>query len=294
MEGTTRAVRIGRKTTTGKPKALVLRVAGINCDRETKHAFEIAGAAADLVHINQIARGEKNMKDYHILAVPGGFSYGDDISAGKVLANELSLKIADQVDAFVAEGKLVIGICNGFQVLVKAGLLPGFDAAGGASGTGAQSLTVFDNDSGKFECRWVHLKMPADSPCVFTKGMTEIITLPVAHGEGKLIFDSKETRRRLWDNNQVVYQYTDAAGETGGYPINPNGSEDHIAGICNATGRVFGLMPHPERFVVPTQHPRWTRGEAGRKGDGIAIFENAVRFAKKELLPTGAIHNIHY
>ena len=264
-------------------KVLVLRAAGVNCDRETKFAFELAGAQAELVHINQIASNKVSMNNFHILAVAGGFSYGDDISAGKILANELSGKIADKVNRFVADGKLVIGICNGFQVLVKTGLLPGFDAAESKSAIGPQKVTVFDNDSGKFECRWINLKLAENSRCVFTEGLPEVISLPVAHGEGKLIFDSDETRKTLWDNNQAVFQYVDENGKPGPYPINPNGAEDDLAGICNATGRVFGLMPHPERNVLPTHHPRWTRMDENRTPDGLLIFKNAVKFATKEL-----------
>lgn len=264
-------------------KAIVLRTAGTNCDRETVFAFQAAGAQADLVHINQIALARVKLDKYHILAIPGGFSYGDDISAGKVLANELINKIAGPVDKFVADGKLVIGICNGFQVLVKTGFLPGFKAGPGASGIAGQQVTVFDNDSGHFECRWVWLKPVEGSKCVFTTGIDRAIHLPIAHGEGKVIFDSEKTRRKLRENRQAVFQYADKDGNPGPYPVNPNGSEDDIAGLCNATGRVFGLMPHPERHILPTQHPRWTRGEADCPGHGMKIFTNAVGFARKEL-----------
>jgi len=264
-------------------KAIVLRVAGTNCDRETKYAFEAAGAEVELVHVNAVARGEKKLKDYHIMAVAGGFSYGDDISAGKVMANEMSRRIGGQMDGFVADGKLIIGICNGFQVLVKTGFLPGFAAAPGKSGADRQRVTVFNNDSGKFECRWIHLKLAEGTPCVFTRGLPPVISLPIAHGEGKLIFDSPETRKELWEKKLGVFQYVDEKGNPGPYPVNPNGAEDDLAGICNATGRVFGLMPHPERHIFKTQHPQWTRGGAPAVPHGILIFKNAVRFAKKEL-----------
>jgi phosphoribosylformylglycinamidine synthase len=264
-------------------KVIVLRTAGTNCDKETVFAFELAGAKADLVHINEISRGEKKLDRYHILAIPGGFSYGDDISAGRVLAVEMMNKISAQVDKFVADGKLVIGICNGFQVLVKTGLLPGFNAGEAGSGAAKQSVTLFDNDSGKFDCRWVHLNPVEGNVCVFTQGIETPIYLPIAHGEGKLIFDNVKTRDKLRAAKQGVFQYSDASGKPGPYPVNPNGSEDDLAGICNATGRVFGLMPHPERHVLSTQHPRWTRGEASERGDGFAIFRNAVAFASMEL-----------
>ena len=200
-----------------------------------------------------------------------------------MLANELINKMEGPINKFVADGKLVIGICNGFQVLVKTGLLPGLSAAKGRSGMARQSVTLFDNDCGHFECRWIHLKNDPKSPCVFTAGIEPVITLPIAHGEGKLIFDKPETRKKVLANKQPVFRYCDAEGNLGDYPINPNGSEDNIAGLCNATGRVFGLMPHPERHISPTQHPRWTRGEASPHGHGFTIFQNAVAFAAKEL-----------
>ena len=268
-------------------KTLVLRAAGINCDRETAYAFEAAGAQATAVHVNRFIRGEDSMDNYHILAVPGGFSYGDDIAAGRILANELSYKIADQVRKFVGDGKLVIGICNGFQVLMKTGLLAGTQNHDAPKGAGRklppQKATVFDNDCGKFECRWVNLKRADNDNCLFTKGMPEIITLPVAHGEGKVMFDSDETLKSLWSNNQIVFQYVDEHGAFSGYPVNPNGSTDHIAGLCDPTGRVFGLMPHPERNIRLRHHPRWTSGHAPKVPDGVHIFRNAVKFAKKHL-----------
>jgi phosphoribosylformylglycinamidine synthase subunit PurQ / glutaminase len=264
-------------------KVIVLRTAGTNCDRETVFAFQAAGAQVDLIHINQIARGRTKLDRYQILALPGGFSYGDDISAGKVLANELINKIAAPVDKFIADGKLVIGICNGFQVLVKTGFLPGFKACPGTSGITKQQVTVFDNDSGHFECRWIWLKSVENSPCVFTAGIEGVIHLPIAHGEGKVIFENDKTKLKVRENRQMVFQYVDKDGNPGPYPVNPNGSEDDIAGLCNATGRVFGLMPHPERHILPTQHPRWTRGEADCPGHGMKIFTNAVEFARREL-----------
>ena len=269
-------------------KTLILRAAGTNCDAETQYAFEAAGAQAERVHVNRLIRGDDSLDNYHILAVAGGFSYGDDISAGRILANELAYKFADQVRRFVADGKLVIGICNGFQVLMKTGLLPGLEGKRGKAAKSGRKLppqtaTVFDNDSGKFECRWVHLKRPGDESCIFTKGMPEVITLPIAHGEGKVMFDDPATVDEVCGNGQVVFRYVDETGKPGGYPVNPNGSTDHIAGLSDPTGRVFGLMPHPERNYRPWHHPRWTRGNTPRTPDGVHIFKNAVRFAKKHL-----------
>ena len=236
---------------------------------ETGFAFQQAGAEVSLVHINQLIHGAERLTDYQIMVVPGGFTYGDDISAGKVLANELRLKLGDDVRRFVEDGKLVLGICNGFQVLIKAGFLPEL------SRDGQSQLTVAGNDSGRFECRWVYLKVNQQSPCVLTEGL-DVIYLPVAHGEGKVVA-APEVLSRL----NVVLSYTDEKGNTNaGYPHNPNGSVKNIAGICDASGRVFALMPHPERHLRGTQHPQWTRSGAREYGDGFPIFRNAVEWAR--------------
>jgi len=251
-----------------KVRVLMLRAPGTNCDFETQVAFEAAGAVVDSALVTELFRREKKLADYHILVSPGGFTYGDDISAGKLLANEIRLRLGEDIRSFVADGRLVLGICNGFQVLVKAGILPGLPDAG------AQPITLTTNDSGKFECRWVNLKVNEKSPCVFTRGMTGMY-IPVAHGEGKLVAEPGVLERL-----NVVVRYADAAGDTGaGYPHNPNGSQANIAGICDSSGRVFALMPHPERFVRGTQHPRWTRQKRREDGDGLPVFRNAVAWA---------------
>ena len=251
-----------------KVRVLVLRAPGTNCDVETAFAFEQAGATASLVHVNRLVGGEQRLSDYQVLVVPGGFTYGDDIAAGRVLANELRLGLGEDVQTFIENGGLILGICNGFQVLVKAGFLPG------PRGAGPAPLTLTDNDSGKFECRWVHLSVNQESPCVFTRGI-ERMSLPVAHAEGKVVIAVDS----LSDSSAVLY-YTDAQGNRGaGYPWNPNGSAADIAGVCDDTGRVFALMPHPERFIRGTQHPQWTRREPAERGDGFRIFENAVQWA---------------
>ena len=248
-----------------KVRVLVLRAPGTNCDAETAFAFEQAGATSSLVHINRFIRDGQRLADYQVLVIPGGFTYGDDIAAGKVLANELRLGLGEDVRTFIANGGLILGICNGFQVLVKAGILPG----------NTTSVTLTDNDSGRFECRWVHLDVNGDSPCVFTRGI-EAMFLPVAHAEGKVVFAGDS----LPDPNVVLY-YTDEQHHRGaGYPHNPNGSVDDIAGICDSTGRVFALMPHPERFIRGIQHPQWTRREKTEHGDGFRIFQNAVQWVK--------------
>jgi len=251
---------------------LVLRTAGTNCDQETCHAFTLGGAQTESLHVNRLIQQPDLLDAYQILAIPGGFSYGDDIAAGRILANQLLHHFRDAVRRFIDQDKLVLGICNGFQVLVKAGLLPG--VANGASGQ-SQQATITHNDSGKFEDRWVYLE-PGGDKCVFIKS-DQRIYLPIAHGEGKVCFASEKVADQIQENDQVCFRYVNATGEFGDYPVNPNGSTDHIAGLCDPTGRVFGLMPHPERFVHPTHHPRWTR-ETIEQPDGLKIFKNAVNY----------------
>ena len=259
----------------GKVRTLVLRAAGTNCDYETAFAFEMAGAEAELVHVNRLVRGEKEPKDYHILAIPGGFTYGDDVSAGKILANEVRAWLAAEVQRFIEDGKLIIGICNGFQALVKAGWLPGL-----STGLGGQQATLFTNDSGRFQCEWVRLRTENDGKCVFTRNVEGIIELPIAHGEGKFVLQDEATLRQLQENHQIVFRYVDAQGNPTP-EANPNGSVANIAGICDPTGRILALMPHPERHIFPTQHPRWTREGLKKEGDGLIIFRNAVEYAAK-------------
>ncbi len=272
-------------------KVLVLRTAGTNCDKETAFAFDEAGAVTELVHINRLSSGEKELSDYQILAIPGGFSYGDDIASGKILANELKYAIEADLQKFIRDGKLIIGICNGFQILVKSGLLPNLS---GDFKTIEATLTL--NDSAKFEDRWVYLKSPQSLPCrqagtvhspqskcVWTKNLPEIIYLPVAHGEGKFIPKDNKILAKLKKEGLIVLEYTDEDGIKKGFPYNPNGSVENIAGICDRTGRIFGLMPHPERHISYLQHPRWTRQMNRSRGDGFAIFKNGVDFARKHL-----------
>lgn len=226
------------------------------------------------------------LRDYQILALPGGFSYGDDIGAGKILANELKYKLIDELNDFIRQGKLIIGICNGFQVLVKAGILPGNDDL-------EQEATLTINDSAKFEDRWAYLRTtPACLParqgrrttnCIWTSNLPKVIYLPVAHGEGKFIAKDNEVLERLENNGQIVLRYCDESAETAGYPYNPNGSQKDIAGLCDETGRIFGLMPHPERHSFGWQNPRWTRQGLKKEGDGLRIFKNGVEYAKKYL-----------
>jgi len=260
-----------------KPRVLILTGYGINCDYETEYAFSMrgVGAKAERVHVNDLIEpGGKSLKDYDILTVPGGFSYGDDIAAGKVLANKLIHNLREQLQQFIVDGKLVIGICNGFQVLVRMGLLPALDGR-----YGDQQVTLTYNDSNKFEDRWVYLAINPESRCIFTKGIDRMY-LPIRHGEGKLVTVSAEMLSRLHAGGHVAVQYVDKNGRLDGYPNNPNGSQDSIAGLCDGTGRIFGLMPHPEAYLFPTNHPRWTRERVPREGMGVAIFRNAVKYIK--------------
>jgi len=252
-----------------KARTLILRAPGTNCDAETAFAFEQAGAKVSLVHVNQLIRGEQRLSDYQIMVIPGGFTYGDDIAAGKVLANEFRLKLGEDIPKFIEDGGLILGICNGFQVLVKAGILPR------PANDSPPLLTLMTNDSSKFECRWVHLEVNKKSPCVFTQGIDSLY-LPVAHAEGKVVIDPK-----VLPELDVVLYYTDEDGNSNaGYPHNPNGSVGNIAGIGDSSGRVFALMPHPERYIRGTQHPQWTRYGAKQYGDGFQIFLNAVKWAE--------------
>lgn len=260
-------------------KAIVLRAAGINCDLETEHALELAGATADRVHINRVIDNPAMLDGYQILVFPGGFSYGDDVAAGKILANQVVHHLSDILHKFIEDGKLVLGICNGFQVMIKTGIVPGLSGAGQLTLT-EQKVTLTDNDCGQFQDRWVYLQ-PGTERCVFINPGQRIY-LPMAHGEGKIVTDSAETLEQLKGHGFVGFRYVDADGNFGEFPVNPNGSQDHIAALTDSTGRALGMMPHPERFVRWTQHPHWTRLKE-REGfaDGMTIFTNAVNYVKE-------------
>jgi phosphoribosylformylglycinamidine synthase len=259
------------------PRALVLRTAGTNCDQETKHAFELAGAVTELAHINWLSASETPLSNVQILALPGGFTYGDDIAAGKILAVELMHSMRKHLQDFIYGGGVIIGICNGFQVLVKTGLLPDARILSAAD----RPVTLTNNDSGKFEARWVRLQTAHNTVCIFAQP-DEPLEMPVAHGEGKLVARDAGVVKDLIDAGQVVYRYASASGGVPVYPDDPNGSVDSIAGICDKSGRVLGLMPHPERYVSGHQHPRWTReGKANAEGDGLRLFRRAVDYFKQ-------------
>jgi phosphoribosylformylglycinamidine synthase len=257
-------------------KSIVLRAAGINCDAETEFALQLAGAEAQRIHVNRIIEDKNLLDKYHILVFPGGFSYGDDVAAGKILANQVIHHLAEAIKKFTDDGKVVLGICNGFQVLVKTGILPGNSSIAGHS-----DVTITYNDSGKFEDRWVYLA-PQTDKCVFIDPAKQIY-LPIAHGEGKVVTKDEQTLEGLKSTGRIAFKYVDKDGNQGPYPINPNGSVDSIAGLTDSTGRVLGLMPHPERHIHPTRHPHWTRTKADTEPDGITIFKNAVNYVKQNL-----------
>lgn len=246
----------------------MVRAAGTNCDRETMHALACAGAEPDLVYIDDLK--ERRRLDYQIMVLPGGFTYGDDIAAGKILANEIQCAMRDQMLDFIGRGNLLLGICNGFQVLVKCGILPGLE-----SGFATPSVTLVLNDSERFEDRWVYLKVNSANS-VFTRGLPTVITLPVAHGEGKFVTKDDTVLEGI--KPHITFRYVDPSGNAAGYPWNPNGSQLDIAGIADPSGRILGLMPHPERYVSRRQHPEHTRRELPPEGDGLAIFRNAVEY----------------
>jgi phosphoribosylformylglycinamidine synthase len=249
-------------------KALILTGFGLNCDHETALAFELAGARPYRVHINSLVDGTVNLADFHILAFGGGFSWGDDHGAGVIQAVKLKNHIGKDLLGFVDAGKLIIGICNGFQALVNTGLLPGLD-----KDYTRRSVAITYNDCGNFRDQWVHLTANLESPCVFTKGMDKA-DFPVRHGEGKFIAEP-DVLTALQANGQVVFQYADATGSPAGgaFPFNPNGSLHDIAGICDPTGKIFGLMPHPEAYNHVTNHPDWPRRKQQLKGEGQAFGE---------------------
>jgi phosphoribosylformylglycinamidine synthase len=250
-------------------RVLILRAPGANCDTETEYAFSLAGAATERVHINRLRENPKLLRDYQVLVVPGGFTYGDDVAAGKILANQLRHFLGDALREFRDADKLILGICNGFQALLKAGLILAPDEEGPLA-------TLAHNASGKFEDRWIHLQATSGS-CPFLKDCDRL-ELPVAHGEGRLVFREPWILEGLKTTGQVVLRYVSSEGKTPAYPANPNGSQDDIAGLCDVSGRVLGLMPHPERHALPTQHPRWTRTGLAAEGDGLRLFRNAVQF----------------
>jgi len=266
-----------------KVRALVITGFGLNCEVETTCALRVAGAAVDMVHLNDILDGQRALDEFHILAFVGGFSFGDHIGAGTVFANRLKYNLQDELQQFVEAGRLIIGICNGFQTMTRLGLVPALDGK-----YLEQQAALAQNRQGVFRDAWILLRANPDSPCVFTRGI-EMLPLPVRHGEGCFMAKSRALLKRLEEENLVALRYVspETLQPTDEFPHNPNGSVNAIAGICDPTGRVFGLMPHPEGYLSPYNHPHWTRQKISKvlpeKGLGLQVFENAVRFAAENL-----------
>jgi len=265
-------------------RVCVLRVGGTNCDAETKRAFKDSGMKAEVVHFNQLAK-QQNMLDYNILVIPGGFSHGDYVRAGAIWAKRLMAKLGENINKFVDEERPILGICNGFQVLVEAGLLPQFDGV-----NPFPEAALGTNIPSSYNCRWTYLKNESRGNCVFTKGLPSgsVVRIPVAHSEGRFMFakeNEKKYLEKLLDNDQLVFRYCHCNGEytDGEYPSNPNGSFHDIAGICDSSGTIFGLMPHPERAYFGWQLPDWTRNETVLSfGDGKIIFESVAEYLTKK------------
>jgi phosphoribosylformylglycinamidine synthase I len=253
-----------------KPNVLILHATGTNRDREAAWAVEAAGGQPQIIHVNQLGERRAHLHEFQMLVLPGGFSYGDDLGAGRLWATDLRWLFQEDLARFIQAGKPVLGICNGFQALVKSGWLPGPPANG-------IQATLTRNASNRFECRWVRLAPNPDSPCVFTRDLTEIVYCPVAHGEGRFVPGDDAVLERLHAQHLLALTYVSADGGPAGYPDNPNGSVAGIAGICNEQGNVLGLMPHPEDHILPVQHPRWRRGESGHLG--LPLFIRGVRYA---------------
>ncbi len=263
-----------------KPNALVLQARGTNRDFDVMDALTLAGADPVGVPLNDLRARKANWNDFQMLIVAGGFSYADALGAGKLLALDLNSYFEDEIAAFVASGKPVIGICNGFQALVKSGILPGISVVAGPEGaTQSPEATLTFNKQGHFECRWVNLA-PISQTCIWTQGLEDNIACPIAHGEGNFQVSSQTLLNTLTANDQIALTYIlpDGSSAKGEYPANPNGSVLDIAGICNPAGNVLGLMPHPENHIHPYQHPQWTRGISGQSG--LALFENGVKLAQ--------------
>lgn len=263
-------------------KVLVLTGLGLNCEEESRFAWQQAGARPELMHLNDLIAQPAKLDEYHALMFIGGFSYGDHLSSGHVFALRLRHALSEPLCRFVSDGRLVLGVCNGFQIMTKLGLLPGLDGGGLT-----QAIALVHNDCGRFQNYWVQVRFEENSPCVFTRGLGTM-PLPVRHGEGKLFVPSVELLQSLETRGCVACRYVDpATGEPAtAYPANPNGSVHAIAGLCDPSGRIFGLMPHPEAYLYPENHPQWEQqklaGTLPATGLGLKIFENAVSFLRRE------------
>lgn len=265
-----------------QPKICVLRAPGTNCDIETAHAFEMCGGNAERVHLFRLLEQPEKLNDYQILCIPGGFSYGDDIGAGVIVSRQLQIQLAEAIHNFLQQDKLVLGICNGFQVLLKAGLLPDGAAGWPPTSTEKPPATLTWNRNGKYTALWVRLKVTS-SKSIFLRNIDEI-DLPIAHAEGRIALSDESLLEKWRANEQIAICYQSVNGQSTGsseilpYPENPNGSIGNIAGLSDTSGRVLGLMPHPERFLHATQHPQWTRLQLEGTGCGLKLFQNAVDY----------------
>ena len=254
-------------------KVVVIAGFGLNCEVETGHAFRLAGATVELVHLTDLLEGTRHLAEFQIVAFPGGFAFGDHLGAGFVFANRIRHRMYERLVDFIDRGGLAIGICNGFQMMTRLGMLPGLDGD-----YRTPLATLAPNDHVGYRNAWVRLAVNPDSPCVWTSDL-ESLYLPSRHGEGKFLVDAPEIAERMEAEGQVAVRYVDTEGEpTEEWPANPNGSPGGVAGVCDPTGRLFGIMPHPDAFLYRFQHPRWFRGEAGDAGEGqgIAVFRNGV------------------
>lgn len=259
----------------------VLRAPGTNCDIETKYSLEHFGCDAEIVHVNRFLEGKKDLSDYSGLVIPGGFSFGDHIRSGAILGKIVAKKLGSVITKMAGDGKPILGICNGFQVLIESGILPGFN-----EGALKSQAALGTNTSSKFEDRWTYLRNENKGNCIFTKGVRKLTRMPVAHGEGKFILPREEGAKYLnylEEHDQIAFCYATEVGElaNGVYPVNPNGSLADIAGICDPSGIVMGMMPHPERAFHRITYPDWTRSNGEDTGDGYGIFKNMVEHAKK-------------
>ncbi len=263
-----------RQSSVLAPKVCILKSDGTNCDVELAFAFDKAGGESQFVHVNQLRSKKIKLSDFQILAFPGGFSYGDDIASGKILAIEMISFLKNELESFRKKGGVIIGICNGFQTLIRTGLLP-------FGNLGKMDATLAHNDSGHFECRWVKLSTVKNSKSPFLKGIKDGGWYSVNHGEGKFLAENSIVKK-VEDQNLVTFRYVDKDNKpTQIYPANPNGSTNAIAGITDPTGQVFGMMPHPEKFVEATQYPNWRR-EGIKKPHGLQIFENIIKLVKED------------
>ena len=264
---------------------------GINCDRETAAVFDMVGGTSERLHVNNLVQGNRSLEEFDILAVPGGFSFGDHLGSGRLLGNRLRFALREQLQKFVSSGKPIIGICNGFQALVKTGLLPGPENASLEPDL-IQRASLTLNNTGRYEDRWVTLEFDSQSPCIWTKGIQRI-ECPVRHGEGRFVMPTNSELDRLSSNHQLTVRYVDPSTESGAglsddllpFPLSPNGSMRNIAGICDPTGLVFGLMPHPEAFYTMWLHPEHTSmklNEDEWEGAGLQIFRNAVEYVRSQ------------